>query len=57
MCALTHSKRRSIGTIWRLTMTFGNLLAAAVLVTALIASGPAIAGPKHCPPGHAKKGW
>jgi len=38
-------------------MTFGKFLAAAALGTALIASGTAIAGPKHCPPGHAKKGW
>lgn len=34
-----------------------GMLAAAVLGASLIAAGPALADPKHCPPGHAKKGW
>lgn len=34
-----------------------RMLAAAVLGATLLAAGPALADPRHCPPGHAKKGW
>jgi hypothetical protein len=30
---------------------------AAVAVLFVSAAAPALAGPPHCPPGHAKKGW
>ncbi len=38
-------------------MTLGRCLAAALLGGVLAISGAALSGPKHCPPGHAKKGW
>lgn len=38
-------------------MSLRMILSATALGIALIASGPASADPKHCPPGHAKKGW
>lgn len=40
-------------------MTFPKLsvLAAGAAVAVSFVAAPALAGPPHCPPGHAKKGW
>lgn len=38
-------------------MPLSRLLAAALVAAAALTVLPADATPKHCPPGHAKKGW
>ena len=38
-------------------MNLVKLIGTAALGAVVMTSTPALAGPPHCPPGHAKKGW
>ena len=38
-------------------MTRTYLIAATICGALALPNGPALSAPKHCPPGHAKKGW